>query len=69
MKITKDKLEEICITLTERLNLDKQGLHVAAIFQDNNNDKVIGWGICDSDNNICVRYDDLEVLYNAYNKE
>ena len=42
MKITKDKLEEICITLTERLNLDKQGLHVAAIFQDNNNDKVIG---------------------------
>ena len=68
MEITKDKLEEICITLTERLNLDKQGLHIAAIFQDNNSDEIIGWGICDSDNNICVSYDDLEILYNAYNK-
>lgn len=68
MKITKDKLEEICITLTELLNLNKQGLHIAAIFQDNSNDEIIGWSICDSVNNICVRYDDLEVLYNAYNK-
>lgn len=68
MQITKDKLEEICITLTKRLKLDKQGLHIAAIFQNNNTDEIIGWGICDSNNNICVRYDDLEVLYNAYNK-
>ena len=68
MEITKDKLDEICITLTERLNLDKQGLHIAAIFQDNNSDEIIGRGICDSDNNICVSYDDLEILYNAYNK-
>ena len=68
MQITKDKLEEICITLTKRLKLDKQGLHIAAIFQDNNTDEIIGWGICDSNNNICVRYDDLEVLYNTYNK-
>jgi hypothetical protein len=68
MEITKNKLEEICITLTERLNLDKQGLHIAAIFQDNNNNEIIGWGICDNDNNIVVRYNDLEVLYNTYNK-
>ena len=68
MEITHDKLEEICITLTEQLNLDKQGLHIVAIFQDINSDEIIGWGICDSDNNVCVRYDDLEVLYNAYNK-
>ena len=68
MEITKDKLEEICITLTKRLKLDKQRLHIAAIFQNNNTDEIIGWGICDSNNNICVRYDDLEVLYNAYNK-
>ena len=68
MEIAKDKLEEICITLTERLNLDKQGLHISAIFQDYINDEIIGWGFCDSDNNICVSYDDLEILYNAYNK-
>lgn len=66
MEITKNKLEEICITLTERLNLDKQGLHIAAIFQDNNKDEIIGWGICDSDNNIVKRYDDLRDLYNDY---
>ena len=69
MEITKDKLEEICITLTERLNLNKQGLHIAAIFQDNNNDEIIGWSICDSDNNICVSYDDLEILYNKFYRE
>ena len=66
MEITKDKLEEICVTLTEQLNLNKQGLHIAAIFQDNNNNEIIGWGICDSDNNICVSYDDLEILYNVF---
>lgn len=68
MEITHDKLEEICITLTEQLNLDKQGLHIVAIFQDINSDEIIGWGISDRDNNVCARYDDLEVLYNEYNK-
>ena len=38
------------------------------VLSENNNDEIIGWGICDSDNNVCVSYDDLEVLYNAYNK-
>ena len=60
------QLSIVCSAFSRKIGLTERGLHIAALFQDNEHDDVIGWAICDSDNNIIKRYDDLEVLFNDY---
>ena len=60
------QLTIVCSALSRKIGLTERGLHIAALFQDNEHDDVIGWAICDSDNNIIKRYDDLDVLCNDY---
>lgn len=60
------QLSIVCSALSRKIGLTERGLHIAALFQDNEHDDVIGWAICDSDNNIIKRYDDLNILCNDY---
>ena len=59
-------LEHICQNLGEKLKLYEQGLHIAALFQDNDHNEIIGWAILNESNEIIKKYDDIENLYNDY---
>ena len=63
MEITKTQLENICKKLTDKLNLQEHSMHVAAVFNDNLSDEIIGWGILDEDNNIVTFYNDIKMLF------
>ena len=64
--LNKWQLSIVCSALSRKIGLTEKELHIAALFQDNEHDDVIGWSVCDSDNNIIKRYDDLIVLCNDY---
>ena len=64
--LNQSQLSIICLALSRKIGLTQKGLHIAALFQDNEHDDVIGWAICDSDNHIIKRYNDLTVLFNDY---
>ena len=53
------QLSKVCSVLSRKIGLTEKGLHIAALFQDNDHDDVIGWAVCDSNNNIVKQYDDL----------
>ena len=64
--ISMDALKSICLQISERLGLSEKGLHVAALFQDNEHDEVMGWAVLDQDNKIVERYYSLEKLFEKY---
>lgn len=66
MIISNAGLELICNTISNLLKIDTIGLHVAAIFEDNNHHEVIGWAILDIDNNIVKRYNELMDIFKDY---
>lgn len=57
--LNKWQLSIVCSALSRKIGLTEKGLHIAALFQDNDHDDVIGWAVCDSNNNIVKQYDDL----------
>lgn len=59
MEITREYLNTICIVLTKKYGLDKKNQHIAAMFQDNDHNEIIGWAILDENNNIINRFDSL----------
>lgn len=42
-------LIELCENIAKAIELP-QGLHVAAVFEDNDHDEIIGWRVLDSNN-------------------
>ena len=58
------QLSIVCSLLSRKIGLTKMGLHIAALFQDNEHNDIIGWAIYDSNNNIIERYNDLDDLFN-----
>lgn len=64
--LNKGQLSKICSVLSRKIGLTEKGLHIAALFQDNEHDDIIGWAVCDSNNNIVKQYDDLTILYKDY---
>lgn len=60
------QLSTVCSTLSDKMGLTEKGLHIAALFQDNDHDDIIGWAVCDSNNNIVKQYDDLISLFKDY---
>lgn len=64
--LNKWQLSKICSVLSRKIGLTKKGLHIAGLFQDNDHDDVIGWAVCDSNNNIVKKYDDLISLSKDY---
>ena len=60
------QLSIVCSALSRKIGLSEKGLHIAALFQDNEHDDIIGWAVCDSNNNIVKQYDDLTVLCKDY---
>ena len=64
--INKNILNALCIKIGEQIGLLSKNLHIAAVFENNSSDEVIGWAVLDGNNNIVKRYDDLRDLYNDY---
>lgn len=64
--INKHILNALCIKIGERIGLSSKNLHIAAVFENNSSDEVIGWAVLDSNNNIVNQYDDLRDLCNDY---
>lgn len=64
--INKHILKYLCIKIGEQIGLSSKNLHIAAVFENNSSDEVIGWAVLDSNNNIVKQYDDLRDLYNEY---
>lgn len=63
MEYPATNVHELCIEITNKLNLDSKDLHVAAVFESNNSNEIIGWAILDLENNIVKRYYDLKELW------
>lgn len=64
--INKNILNALCIKIGEQIGLPLKNLHIAAVFENNSSDEVIGWAVLDGNNNIVKRYEDLRDLYNDY---
>lgn len=43
-------LKELCLTIGKAIELPEE-YHIAAVFQDNDHDDIIGWRVLDGDNN------------------
>lgn len=41
-------------------------MNIAAVFENNSSDEIIGWVVLDSNNNIVKQYVDLKDLWNEY---
>jgi hypothetical protein len=59
-------LEEFCLNIGKSINLP-QDYHIAAIFEDNEHDEIIGWRVLDKDNNQITNILQAEELYNWRN--
>ena len=59
-------LRQMCVDITEKLGLDKDNKHIAAVFANNNSQQVIGWAVLDKDNNILEQFDDIKKLFDKY---
>lgn len=59
-------LNQMCIDITEKLGLDKDNKHIAAVFADNNSQQIIGWAILDDNNSILEQFDDIKKLFDKY---
>lgn len=64
--INKNILKSLCIKIGEQIGLPSKNLHIAALFENNSSDEVIGWAVLDSNNNIVKQWDDLRDLWNEY---
>ena len=43
--LNKWQLSIVCSALSRKIGLTEKGLHIAALFQDNDHDDVIGWAV------------------------
>lgn len=64
--INKNILKALCIKIGEQLGLLSNNLHIAAVFENNSSDEIIGWAVLDSNNTIVKQYDDLKDLWDEY---
>ncbi len=64
--LSKEQFLRLCIKIGTKLSLMGKGIHVAAIFENNKCDTLIGWAVLDSDNNVIKTYDNIEDLFNDY---
>lgn len=64
--INKNILNALCIKIGEQIGLPSKNLHIAAVFENNSSDEIIGWAVLDSNNNIVKQYVDLKDLWNEY---
>ena len=69
MEYPATNVHELCIEITKKLNLDSKDLHVAAVFESNDSNEIIGWAILDWENNIVKRYDDLKELWDDASRQ
>ena len=59
-------LKELCLTIGKAIKLPEK-YHIAAVFQDNEHDDVIGWRVLDIDNNPITKILQVKELDNWRN--
>lgn len=67
--MTRENLAYLCKEIGDKLGLLSKNLHIAAVFENNTSDKIIGWAILDGNNKIVKKYDDLKKLWNEYDRK
>ena len=63
MEISHEALEDICRQIGSKLGIVDMGLHVAAVFQDDDHNEVIGWAVLTEDNTVISTYWEIEELF------
>lgn len=58
----------ICEQLSEKFHLYEYGYHLAAIFEMNNSQEIVGWAVVDEDNQVVQSYDKIEDIEKEYHK-
>lgn len=67
--LNKEQFMTLCKEIGLSLDLQKKGMHVAGLFEDNNSDNLIGWATLDSENKVIKKYDKIEDLFEEYGKK
>lgn len=60
-----NELEKLCKQIAQKINL-AENLHIAAIFENNESEDIIGWAVLDDSNNIIKEYDEIDELFKDY---
>lgn len=58
-------LEDLCKGIAKKIRLPKDR-HIAALFENNNSNEIVGWAVLDENNTIAKRYEELEELFKDY---
>lgn len=61
-------LEDLCKGIAKKIGLPKDR-HIAALFENNDSNEIVGWAVLDENNTIAKRYDELEELLKDYGIE
>lgn len=61
-------LEDLCKGIAKKIGLAKDR-HIAALFESNDSNEIVGWAVLDENNTIAKRYDELEELLKDYGIE
>lgn len=61
-------IEDLCKGIAKKIGLPKDR-HIAALFESNDSNEIVGWAVLDENNTIAKRYDELEELLKDYGIE